>query len=210
MILSEIYQMHDRLCAVVLDPESGTLTPIRVVNLDTKELTPQFFSDARAGFPDAKPFRPYNPNSLNWLIIEKYGLLVASINNLGGFIVFESPDMIPLTKSLFSKKARLNYERFFPQRNTRSPCIRSTTGAGLRSQRLKRRVLKSQSIMASVASRLAATKSIRRTRAMRISLCMALVIIWTNSQEYKCRSSRKKHRSAATERSNMNYVRSIP
>ena len=46
MILSEIYQMHDRLCAVVLDPESGTLTPIRVVNLDTKELTPQFFSDA--------------------------------------------------------------------------------------------------------------------------------------------------------------------
>lgn len=89
MILSEIYQMHDRLCAVVLDPESETLTPIRVVNLDTKELTPQFFSDARAGFPDAKPFRPYNPNSLNWLIIEKYGLLVASINNRGGFIVFE-------------------------------------------------------------------------------------------------------------------------
>lgn len=42
MILSEIYQMHDRLCAVVLDPESGTLTPIRVVNLDTKELTSQF------------------------------------------------------------------------------------------------------------------------------------------------------------------------
>lgn len=40
MILSEIYQMHDRLCAVVLDPESGTITPIRVVNLDTKELTP--------------------------------------------------------------------------------------------------------------------------------------------------------------------------
>lgn len=110
MILSEIYQMHDRLCAVVLDPESGTITPIRVVNLDTKELTPQFFSDARAGFPDAKPFRPYNPNSLNWLIIEKYGLLVASINNLGGFIVFESPDMIPLARSLFSKKARLNYE----------------------------------------------------------------------------------------------------
>ena len=119
MILSEIYQMHDRLCAVVLDPESGTLTPIRVVNLDTKELTPQFFSDARAGFPDAKPFRPYNPNSLNWLIIEKYGLLVASINNLGGFIVFESPDMIPLTKSLFSKKARLNYERRFSPRGTR-------------------------------------------------------------------------------------------
>ena len=119
MILSEIYQMHDRLCAVVLDPESGTLTPIRVVNLDTKELTPQFFSDARAGFPDAKPFRPYNPNSLNWLIIEKYGLLVASINNLGGFIVFESPDMIPLARSLFSKKARLNYERRFPARETR-------------------------------------------------------------------------------------------
>lgn len=119
MILSEIYQMHDRLCAVVLDPESETITPIRVVNLDTKELTPQFFSDARAGFPDAKPFRPYNPNSLNWLIIEKYGLLVASINNLGGFIVFESPDMIPLTKSLFSKKARLNYERRFSPRETR-------------------------------------------------------------------------------------------
>lgn len=118
MILSEIYQMHDRLCAVVLDPESGTITPIRVVNLDTKELTPQFFSDARAGFPDAKPFRPYNPNSLNWLIIEKYGLLVASINNLGGFIVFESPDMIPLARSLFSKKARLNYERRFPARET--------------------------------------------------------------------------------------------
>lgn len=61
---------------------------------------------------------------------------------------------------------------------------------GLESQRLKRRVLKSQSTMVSAASRLAATKSIRRTRAMRISLCMALVIIWTNSQEYK-RSSRK-------------------
>nr|DAQ18289.1 MAG TPA: hypothetical protein [Caudoviricetes sp.] len=63
--------------------------------------------------------------------------------------------------------------------------------------------------MANAASRLAATKSIRRTRAMRTSLCMALVIIWTNSQEYK-RSSRKKRRSAAIERSNMNYVRSIP
>lgn len=61
MILSEIYQMHDRLCAVVLDPESGTLTPIRVVNLDTKELTPQFFSDARAGFHDAKPSLTVQP-----------------------------------------------------------------------------------------------------------------------------------------------------
>lgn len=191
MILSEIYQMHDRLCAVVLDPESGTLTPIRVVNLDTKELTPQFFSDARAGFPDAKPFRPYNPNSLNWLIIEKYGLLVASINNLGGFIVFESHDMIPAARSLFSKKARLNYERRFPARETwQSPCIRLTTGAGLRSQRLKMRVSKSQPTMASAASRLAATKSIRRVRAVHISLCMALVIIWTNSQEYERRSSR--------------------
>lgn len=63
------------------------------------------------------------PTSLNWLIIEKYGLLVASINNRGGFIVFESPDMIPLTKSLFSKKARLNYERRFSSRETRNRCV---------------------------------------------------------------------------------------
>lgn len=123
MILSEIYQMNNRLCAVVLDPENETLEPIRVVDLDVKELTPQFFSDAKAGFPDAKPFRPYNPNNLNWLIIEKNGLLVASINNLDGFIVFESPDMIPLAKSLFSKKARLNYERRFPVGETRNRCV---------------------------------------------------------------------------------------
>nr|DAW40198.1 MAG TPA: hypothetical protein [Caudoviricetes sp.] len=64
--------------------------------------------------------------------------------------------------------------------------------------------------MVSAANRPAATKSIRRIRAMRTSLCMAVVIIWTNSQEYKRRSSRKKRRSAATERSNMNYVRNIP
>lgn len=123
MILSEIYQMNDRLCAVVLDPDSEIITPIRVVNLDVKELTPQFFSDAKAGFPAAKPFRPYNPNSLNWLIIEKYGLLVASINNRGGFVVFESPDMIQLARSLFSKKARLNYERRFSPRETRNRCV---------------------------------------------------------------------------------------
>lgn len=65
---------------------------------------------------------------------------------------------------------------------------------GGRSQRLKRRVSKSQPTMASAANRLAATKSIRRVRAVHISLCMALVIIWTNSQEYERRSSRKKRR----------------
>nr|DAZ73381.1 MAG TPA: hypothetical protein [Caudoviricetes sp.] len=64
--------------------------------------------------------------------------------------------------------------------------------------------------MASAVNRLAATKFIRRIRAVRISLCMALVIIWTNSQEYERRSSRKKRHSAAIERSNMNYVRNIP
>lgn len=53
-------------------------------------------------------------------------------------------------------------------------------------------------------------KIYQTSRAVHISLCMALVIIWTNSQEYERRSSRKKRRSAAIERSNMNYVRSIP
>lgn len=114
MILTEIYEMDDMLIAVVLKQEYSAPQIIRIVEVPDTNLTPEFFVDARRGFPNNKEYNKSRSKRITWDTLERYNVLVASINNRGGFTVFEDSLMKKRARSMFGVKARYKYARNFP------------------------------------------------------------------------------------------------
>ena len=114
MILTEIYEMDDMLIAVVLKQEYSAPQIIRIVEVPDMNLTPEFFVDARRGFPNNKEYNKSRSKRITWDTLERYTVLVASINNRGGFTVFEDSLMKKRARSMFGVKARCKYARKFP------------------------------------------------------------------------------------------------
>ena len=114
MILTEIYEMDDMLIAVVLKQEYSAPQIIRIVEVPDMNLTPEFFLDARRGFPNNKEYNKSRSKRITWDTLERYNVLVASINNRGGFAVFEDSLMKKRARSMFGVKARYEYARNFP------------------------------------------------------------------------------------------------
>ena len=118
MILSQFYEVGDMLVAVVLDQEYNGPKVIRVVEIPDMNLTPEFFINARRGFPNYKPYYHGCTKDLTWNYLERYRVLVASINNRGGFQVFDDCLMKKRARSMFGKKAIKEYARSFPTKAT--------------------------------------------------------------------------------------------
>lgn len=114
MILSEFYEVGDSLVAVVIEQEYSAPKVVRIVEVPETNLTPEFFVNARRGFPGYKTFSMCRTKSATWDYLERYNVLVASVNNRGGFNVFDDCMMRKRARSMFGKKARYQYARCFP------------------------------------------------------------------------------------------------
>lgn len=114
MILTEIYETDDMLIAVVLKQEYSAPQIIRIVEVPDMNLTPEFFVNARRGFPNYKEYNKFRSKRITWDALERYTVLVASINNRGGFAVFEDSLMKKRARDMFGVEARYKYARNFP------------------------------------------------------------------------------------------------
>lgn len=107
MIVSEIYEtMAGDLYGVVLNED---IKIIRVVKINDRELTPDFFRRARMGFLTEHSYEL--PKEKMWRCIESNCRLVATITNCHGFIVHADHDMTRSSRKMFGKRARMNYDR---------------------------------------------------------------------------------------------------
>ena len=108
MIVSEIYEtMAGDLYGVVLNED---IKIIRVVKINDRELTPDFFRRARMGFPAEHSYESLSKKVM-WQCIELNCRLVATITNCHGFIVHADHDMTRSSRKMFGKRARMNYDR---------------------------------------------------------------------------------------------------
>lgn len=108
MIVSEIYEtMAGDLYGVVLNED---IKIIRVVKINDRELTPDFFRRARMGFLTEHSY-DQSPKEKMWRCIESNCRLVATITNCHGFIVHADHDMTRSSRKMFGKRARMNYDR---------------------------------------------------------------------------------------------------
>lgn len=114
MIMSEFYEVGDIIVAVVLKQEYSKPQIVRIVEIPEMNMTPEFFINARQGFPGYKPFSMRRTDNATWNYLEKYKVLVASINDRGGFVTFDDELMKKRGRSMFGKKARYQYARSFP------------------------------------------------------------------------------------------------
>ena len=131
MIVSEIYEMDDMLIAVVLKQEYSAPQIIRIVEVPDLNLTPEFFVDARRGFPNNKEYNKFRSKRITWDTLERYTVLVASINNRGGVAVFEDSLMKKRARDMFGVKARCKYARKFPTKAADCGFPPLPTGAAL-------------------------------------------------------------------------------
>ena len=118
MILTEFYEVGDTLVAVVLEQEYSAPEVVRIVEVSDMNLTPEFFANARRGFPDYKQYWHGRTKNITWDYLERYRVLVASINNRGGFNVFDDCLMKKRGRSMFGRRAIREYARSFPTKAT--------------------------------------------------------------------------------------------
>ena len=111
MIVSEIYSIGDDLFSVVLNMSSAQVKPIRVVSIELDELNPVFFEEAMCGFPNAKPYDSKMSLNFLWGFFERKGHLIATVTNKGGFVIHENQEANKSIRKIFSKQARMKYER---------------------------------------------------------------------------------------------------
>lgn len=113
MIMSEIFSIGDNLYAVPLTIDESGIRPIRAVKVELTELNPEFFTAAKTGFPNAKPFLPGVSADTVWKHLESVGHLVISITSHGDMIMYEDYNVSTRIRKIFSKRERARYEKRF-------------------------------------------------------------------------------------------------
>lgn len=109
MSFTEVYEdLHERFIGVVVNED---IEPIRIVKIEDTELNPKLFEQAKHDFKEAPQYEPTIPLNIEWNRIERGCQLVATLTSKGGFIVHDDNTMSKHARTMFSKKARMNYAK---------------------------------------------------------------------------------------------------